>query len=1286
MAFLKRSLSSKLVLLLGIVVSALYWIVEAAADTLVDNEVFTERLWPNDPKELWLRSTVVAIIVASSAYAQFLVNRKKRTERTLRENERCFRQLFNQSADALLVHDARGRIVDCNEEASRSLGYTREECLSLSVRDIATNLLSDEEKRTRDGGSLWERVLTGEPGEIVGVHLGEHRRKDGTTFPVEVRVSSVDYGGERMILASARDITERNRREQQIRESVERYWLVVQATHEVIWDNDFKSGTQHLDGALEAILGYSASKVSADRGWWKERLHPDDRERVLSSLQEALESYGEAWSSEYRFRRTDGTYSTIFDRGYVVRGEDGEPVRMVGSMMDTTELKRAEEEIRHLNETLEQRVEERTAQLAAALDDLRSSDERYRLLFDAASDGIWDWDILTGEIYWNDRFFEMLGLARSEVDPSFDHLVELLHPEDKQRSLDAVTAHLERGVPYDEELRIWRSDGEYLTVIGRGQAMRDQSGAPVRMMGILLDITERKRAEETQRFLTEAGEVLSSSLDYRKTLADVAHLAVPALSDWCAVDVLEEDGSSVNVAVAHKDPEKVAWVRELRQRYASDPEAPRGVSNVLRTGTSEFYPEISDEMLKEAARNEEHLKLIHELGFVSVIIVPMVARRKTLGAITLVTAESKRRFEENDLKLAEEMARKAALAVDNSRLYEAAQEELIQRRRTEEEIRELNETLEKRIEERTAELVDARDAAESAAHAKSEFLASMSHEIRTPMNGVIGMTGLLQDTDLSPEQRDYVETIRRSGENLLTIINDILDFSKIEAGRLDIETIDFDLRHTVEETVSLFAERTHEKGLELAHLVNYDVPEALRGDPGRLTQILTNLIGNAIKFTEEGEVVLRVELAPAAEETDESATIRFSVTDTGIGMLEEQQSRLFQSFTQADASTTRRYGGTGLGLAISKQLVELMGGEIGVESEQGVGSTFWFTIPFEKQPEEEADPKPRTDLQGLRVLVVDDNAANREITHQLVLSWGMMNGTAEDAQSALRVLRLAAEGGESYDIAILDMHMPEVNGIELARKIKAESEISQVRLVLLTSLGQRGEAREAKEAGISAYLTKPVRSSQLYDTLATVMGSSEEAEEEEMPIVTRHTILEERARSRARLLIAEDNAVNQKVAVKMLESLGYRVDVAANGLEALQALSRVSYAAILMDCHMPEMDGYEATGEIRRREQGTSRHIPIIALTASALKSDQETALGAGMDDYITKPVKREVLQEALERWVSHDEEASPEEVRAQAGGTAPTDVQEETEEPLDGEVIENLRELGGSDSGLREA
>ncbi|HET7272842.1 MAG TPA: response regulator, partial [Rubrobacter sp.] len=507
---------------------------------------------------------------------------------------------------------------------------------------------------------------------------------------------------------------------------------------------------------------------------------------------------------------------------------------------------------------------------------------------------------------------------------------------------------------------------------------------------------------------------------------------------------------------------------------------------------------------------------------------------------------------------------------------------------------------------------------------------------------------------------------RASGETLLSIINDILDFSKIEAGKLDLEVIDFDLRTIVEAALGLFAERAYAKDLELASLVEPDVPTSLKGDPGRLTQVLTNLLGNAIKFTEEGEVVLRISLL---EEGEASALIRFDVRDTGIGMTEEQRKRLFQSFTQADASTTRRYGGTGLGLTISRQLAGLMGGEIRVESEMGVGSTFSFEVPLEKQTGgDRVSTNLRTGLRGLRVLVADDNDTNRKILHHQVTSWGMRNGMAENGPRAIEILRSAAESGEPCDVAILDMQMPEMDGMELARRIKSDPTISATRLIMLTSLGRNVDTGEARRAGIDVNLTKPVRQSKLYDAIVTVMGESEEPTPEEAQQVNRREAL---VPSGARILVAEDNAVNQKVAVKILERLGHRADVAADGLEAVAALSRIPYHAVLMDVQMPEMDGYEATAEIRRRE-GAERHTPVIAMTANAMEGDREKALEAGMDDYVAKPVTPEELHAVLARWITRKEKAGA--ATAESHGRADPP---QTEDPLDSAVIEGLRELG---------
>ncbi len=1390
---------------------------------------------------------------------------RKRAEEAVRENEKRFRQLFEQSLDTLLVHDSRGCIVDCNEEACRSLGYTREELLSLRIKDLATNLVSDEGKRPRTEPTLWQRAMAGEPGRIAGAHRGEHRRKDNTTFPVEVHVGSVDYGGERMIFASARDITERKQAEEEIRQlneelegrveertaqlqgtlaelentltkheravarertlrsasaalvaapdreriyaaalegilpfideappgtrvsiwsgssekdvcmgaagdhaaeiegretyihqfpdwvrlpllegrpvelrpldaaefqsafafqtklgtlfmipliiqgelrgrivvasdsallseikyaletfgsqvalalersdliedlhrrqSEERFGSLIQNSSDIIMITEADRTVSYISPAVEQVLGYKPEDIIGKISFT--HIHPEDSAGVQNLIANAISKPGVTLLMELRLQHADGSWRHI-ETHCTNLLDDPAVGGVVLNARDITERKQVEEDIRRLNETLERRVEERTKELEAAVTELKESEERYVLVAEGSNDGIFDCDLRTSELFWNERLYEIVGLSRSTFTPTLDDFFELLHPEDRERVSENLTAHLERGSGYNVEFRLRHSDGGYRTCITRGKAQYDEERTAFRMAGTVTDITERKRAEEAQRFLAEASAELASSLDYRATLASVARLAVPGLADWCAVDVLEADGSINRLVVAHEDPEKVRWARELQERFPPDPNAPYGAARVLRTGESEFMPEIPESVLDEAPRDPEHREILRKMGLKSYMVVPLIARGRTLGAITFVTAESERRYGPEDLGLAEELARRTGLAVDNARLYDSARKELTERERAEEEIRKLNENLERRVEERTEQLEEAMKAAEAASRAKSDFLANMSHEIRTPMNGVVGMTDLLLDTPLSDEQREYAETVRLSADNLLVIINDILDFSKIEAGKIRIETIDFDLRTAVEDTVTLLAERAHEKGLELASLLGHDMPTALRGDPGRIRQVLTNILGNAIKFTQQGEVVLKADLV---EETDGAATIRFEVVDTGIGMTEEQRSRLFQSFMQADTSTTRRFGGTGLGLAISKQLVELMDGEIGVTSEPGVGSTFWFTLPLEKQAEgAQTKPAAPANLRNLRVLIVDDNAINRTILQEQLTAWGMRSGLAENGPHSLEEMRSAAEGGEPYDLAVLDMQMPEMNGIELAQRIKSDPAISPTRLVLLSSSGQRShDGEEARRAGIEAYLTKPVRQAELYETLATATGALTGVALEKDHLVTRHSSREKRASMCAHLLVVEDNPVNQRVAVKMLENLGYRADVANNGLEALEAHSQTSYTAVLMDVQMPEMDGYEATAEIRRRESedgGDSRRTPIIAMTANAIQGDREKAIETGMDDYVSKPVKSEDLDEVLKRWV----------FRSDAPDAPLLALDAETS--IDYAVLEGLREL----------
>jgi PAS domain S-box-containing protein len=820
---------------------------------------------------------------------------------------------------------------------------------------------------------------------------------------------------------------------------------------------------------------------------------------------------------------------------------------------------------------METLVRQKTRDLERSLEGLHESERRFRSMVENGSDVISILEEDGSRRYVSPSVERILGYRPEEL--SGRNVIEAVHPDDADRVGETFMEAL--GNPEKTlkmECRIRHRNGSWRNVETVGKNLLEDPA----VAGIVItsrDVTERYRAEAALRF----------------TQFSVDHASDPAF--WMGEDA---GFTYVNDAACRS----LGYTRDEL------------LSMTVHDIDPDFPPEVWP----------GHWEDIRERGS---SIIESRHRSKDGRIFPVEITINYMQFEGREYN--------CAFARDISERREAEKELL----HAHQEMEETNRQLEKAIKQANLMALQA----EVANVAKSEFLANMSHEIRTPMNGVIGMTGLLMETELSPEQQEFARTIHASADALLSLINDILDFSKIEAGQLELEVLDFDLRTTVEDVTDMLAMRAKDKGLEFSFLIHPDVPALVRGDPGRIRQILINLTGNAIKFTEEGEVHIRVAVD---EETEQRTTVRFSVTDTGIGIPLNSQSRLFKSFSQVDASITRRYGGSGLGLAISKQLVDMMGGEIGLESpstslragEEGKGSTFWFAVNLEKQRESrKPDRVLPEDIREARILVVDDNATNRLVFREMLRSWNCRFDEAVGGCPALEMLMRAREEGDPYRIALVDMQMPDMDGKTLGQKTREDPGLRGTRLVMLTSVGSRGDSAELQRIGFDAYLTKPIKMSQLYDCLVTVLGETSSATGNRgRQIITRHTLREERKR-RIRILVAEDNVVNQKVALRILEKLGYRADAVANGQEAVTALETIPYDLVLMDVQMPDMNGFEATRIIRDPESKVLRHdIPVIAMTAHALKGDRERCLEAGMNDYLSKPVTALALNERLEK------------------------------------------------------
>jgi PAS domain S-box-containing protein len=743
----------------------------------------------------------------------------------------------------------------------------------------------------------------------------------------------------------------------------------------------------------------------------------------------------------------------------------------------------------------------------------------------------------------------------------------------------------------------------------------DCEGKTIGAIGLANNVTERKQAEEElrlQNWRSVLSAAISSRIRQSLDISDILNTTVNEVhkflladrvlvyefdSDWYGTIVVEsvssEWTSSLGVTIKDTCFQERSW-----QDYQHGKKM--AIDNVVE---SELAP--------------CHKNLLDRFQVKANLVVPILEGDLLWGLLIVHQCSAPRHWRNFEIDFLSQVANQVGIALCQARLLEQE----TQRRQ--------------QLAQQNIELERARREAETATKMKSAFLATMSHEIRTPMNAVLGMTGLLMDTDLNPEQQDFAETIRISGENLLTLINEILDFSKLEAGEMELEILDFDLATCIEEITDLFANTAQSKGLELASLIYKDVPLLVRGDIGRLRQVITNLVGNAIKFTASGEVVIRASLQA---ETTDMVTIEFSVTDSGIGISPSAQQKLFQPFTQVDASTTRKYGGTGLGLAICKQIVDLMGGTIGIKSEEGQGSKFWFAIPLDKQlleapsvSDDETIVEVR--LEGRKVLVVDDSKTNCKILNYQLSSWQMQVDAVNHASDALTHLHKAVELRQPYDIAILDMQMPDIDGEMLSKQIKTDEKLKHTKLVMMSSLNHRRSFKRMQELGFSAYLMKPVKQSRLIDCLKEVLSSKGEHLVTDRQRQTQlRPLYSTRIASKLKILLAEDSLINQKVAINQLKNIGYEVDVAANGKEVLEAIARLRYDLILMDCQMPELDGYSTTRQIRQMDSPNC-DIAIVAMTANAMKEDRARCLNAGMDDYLSKPIRKEDLAAKLKYW-----------------------------------------------------
>jgi len=1089
----------------------------------------------------------------------------------------------------------------------------------------------------------------------------------------------------------ASDITTCQAKLDSVLQREERFDLAMQATTEGLWDWDIEADAVYFSPQWLNILGYQVGELASHPDEWIKRIHPDDLPKVLASVQQYLNGSAALYENTHRMQHQDGSYRWVLDRAIAVRDAEDNPTRMIGTYTDITEQKQVET-------TLIQR---------------ESQLQQFKHTLDMVVDAVFMFDGYDFQFFYvNQGALQQTGYSEAELlnmtplalKPEYDKesFYAMVQPLLNQRvmALHFTTLHKTK----HQELLPVEVVLQYLTP-------PHQKGY---FVALVRNVTERQRVEQALQQAHERLLTVLDSLDALVYVVDMqgykmlyanryAHLLFPEQADQSSWErfhanietrskmrrcpIQNQDNQTENhyqtrtevfiweAQVPNSETwyvvrnRSIRWVdgRLVQLEIAYDISASKQNETALRQSEAKFRTMI--EVTRDA------VLILDKQGFIR-FVNPATLRlyhcttAELLGQHFGIPPETGAELEiptqSGNYRVGEVQV--AKMEWENESMFIVSIRDITERKRGETELR------------------HAKEQAESANLAKSQFLATMSHEIRTPMNGVIGMTDLLLMTELSEQQRSHVEQIRRSGENLLGVINDILDFSKIEAGKLELTPTNFDIRLLAEEVIGLFAAVAHRKGLELICQLPALMPSFVHGDASRLRQVLNNLISNAVKFTAKGEVLLRVSVA---EQLQEKVQLHFEVQDTGIGISQEVGNKLFQPFSQADGSTTRRYGGTGLGLAISRRLIQLMGGEIGLFSEPQKGTTFWFNLPFKNvavPPEAEHYPAAEiAQLEGLKVLIVDDNATNCDILVQQTRSWGMLPDRALSATVALRRLKAAQHHNTPYDLALIDYMMPDIDGLMLAMQIKTEPACAYLPLIMLTSLDK--PLQEAELSQLAGYINKPVRQKDLLLCLLHVIGQTKQSlpasaatmqRPASAPTAQPDSMPSPPAVRSPRILLVEDNLINQEVGRGLLENLGCEVEIAEHGIAALDKLMPGSHDLILMDIHMPEMDGFTAAETIRQREaaHGLTR-IPIIALTANAMAGDRERCLSAGMDDYLSKPFSAKDLKTIMQRWLTFENpkknrvQRQPKLEQTMAASTAEHDL---FATPLDPNIVQQIR------------